>query len=100
MSNYPLYDVPWLVRGPNDKFMSAARHAIELRNQAVVDDYFILRDQGLSACAARKQVAKKHQITMRRVLKILKCFYQEAVKRKKYGFLEKFSPLKEHIRGL
>ena len=96
MSAYPLYDVPYLVRGPNDKFMSAARHAIELKNQAVVDDYFILRDQGASALAARKQVAEKHQITPKRVFDIITWFFHEAAKRKKYDFIEKFAPLEEH----
>ena len=96
MSAYPLYDVPWLVREHNEHRMSAARHRIELRNQAVVDDYFVARDRGLSAREARRQVATQHQITNKRVKKILKWFYEEAQKRKKYDFLEKFSPLKEH----
>ena len=52
---YPLYDVPYLVRDPNEFRMSAKRHEIELRNQAVVDDYFILRDKGLSALEARRR---------------------------------------------
>ena len=97
MNSYPLYDVPWLVREPNEKYNSQKRYQMELRNQAVVDDYFILRDQGLTAHEARKQVAEKHQITSRRVFVILIWFYKEAEKRKKYDFLEKFSPLKEHI---
>ena len=96
MSAYPLYDVPWLVREHNEHRMSAARHQIELRNQAVVDDYFVARDRGLSAREARRQVATQHQITNKRVKKILKWFYEEAQKRKKYDFWEKFSPLKEH----
>ena len=98
--NYPLYDVPYLVRGPNDKYMSAERHEIEKRNQTVVDDYFLARARGMTAKEARKQVAEKHQILPRRVRKILKCFYLEAKKRKKYDFLEKFVPEVEHIRGL
>ena len=98
MSAYPLYDVPWLVRGPNDKFMSAARHAIELRNQAVVDDYFILRDQGLSEHEAQRQTAEKHQLTPKQVYNIIKWFFHEAEKRGKYDFLEKFAPLEEHIK--
>ena len=97
--NYPLYDVPYLVREANDSYMSQTRHEIEVRNQAVVDDYFVARDKGLSAYEARKQVAEKHQITTKRVRKILKWFYQEAKKREKYDFLEKFKPLEEHIRG-
>ena len=100
MNAYPLYDVPWLVREHNESYMSQTRHEIELRNQAVVDDYFIARSQGFSAMAARKQVSEKHQITIKRVRKILKWFYQEAKKREKYDFLEKFKPLEEHIRGL
>ena len=96
MSNYPLYDVPYLVRDPNDFRMSAKRHEIEVRNQAVVDDYFIARDQGFSAHEARKQVAEKHQLTPQRFHNILLCFYREAQKRKKYDFLEKFSLLEEH----
>ena len=96
MSAYPLYDVPYLVRDPNDFRMSAKRHEIEVRNQAVVDDYFIARDQGLSAHEARKQVAEKHQLTPGRVQVILIWFCKEAKKRKKYDFLEKFSLLEEH----
>ena len=94
---YPLYDVPWLVRDPNDFYMSAKRHWIEKRNQAVVDDYFIARANGASAPEARHLVAEKHDIKPQRVFVILIWFYQEAEKRKKYDFLEKFSPLKEHI---
>ena len=90
MSNYPLYDVPYLVRDPNDFRMSAKRHEIEVRNQAVVDDYFIARDKGLSALEARKQVAEKHQLTLERVHYIFVCFYREAKKRRKFDFCEKF----------
>ena len=97
MSAYPLYDVPWLVREANDSYMSASRRRIRQFNQAVVDDYFILRDRGVSAEDALETVAKKHLITVKRVRKILKWFYQEAKKRKKYDFLEKFSPLREQI---
>jgi len=95
-NNYPLYDIPYLVRDPNDFRMSAKRHELELRNQAVVDDYFIARDKGLTSLEARKQVADKHGITPKRVLKILKWFYEEAKKRKKYDFLQKFSLSEEH----
>ena len=35
-NSYPLYDVPYLVRDPNDFRMSKKRHEIEVRNQAVV----------------------------------------------------------------
>ena len=93
---YPLYDVPWLVRDPNEFRMSAKRHEIEVRNQAVVDDYFVLRAKGILAHEARSLVAEKHQITARRVQVILICFCKEAKKRKKYDFLEKFSLLDEH----
>jgi len=93
---YPLYDVPWLVREPNEFRMSAKRHEIEVRNQAVVDDYFIARAKGSSAHEARSLVAEKHQITARRVEVILIWFCKEAKKRKKYDFLEKFSLLEEH----
>ena len=96
MTNYPLYDVPWLVRDPNDFRMSAERHQLELRNQAVVDDYFILRDKGLSAHDARHQVAEKHQLTAKRVYVIIHWFFNQARKRKKFDFLEKFLPLEEH----
>ena len=94
---YPLYDVPYLVRDPNDTYMSQTRHKIEVQNQAVVDDYFIARDKGLSAESARKTAAQKHGIPTIRVYHCLRWFYQEAVRRKKYDFLEKFSPDKEHI---
>jgi len=96
MKEYPLYDVPWLVRDPNDFRMSKKRHEIEVRNQAVVDDYFLARDKGLSAREARRQVAEKHEIAAKRVIKILKWFYEEAKKRKKYDFLQKFAPEVEH----
>ena len=69
MSAYPLYDVPYLVRDPNEFRMSKKRHEIEVRNQAVVDDYFLARDKG-------------HYIFV--------WFYREAKKRGKYDFLEKF----------
>ena len=96
MSAYPLYDVPYLVRDPNDFRMSKKRHELEVRNQAVVDDYFLARDKGLSAFEARRQVAERHGITPKRVIKILKWFYEEAKKRKKYDFLIKFSLSEEH----
>ena len=91
-----LYDVPWLVRDPNAFRMSAKRHEIEVRNQAVVDDYFIARANGIRGEDARRQVAEKHGITPKRVIKILKWFYEEAKKRKKYDFLTKFSLSEEH----
>ncbi len=91
-----LYDVPWLVRDPNAFRMSAKRHQIEVRNQAVVDDYFIARANGIRGEDARRQVAEKHGITPKRVIKILKWFYEEAKKRKKYDFLTKFSLSEEH----
>lgn len=95
-NNYPLYDVPWLVRDPNEYRMSAKRHETEMRNQAVVDDYFLARAKGLSAKEARKITATKHQITTKRVHYILVWFYREAKKRKKFSFLEKFPLSKEH----
>lgn len=88
--SYPLYDVPWLVRDPNEYRMSTERHLLELRNQAVVDDYFITRDRGVAAKEARNLVAIKHQMTPERVKHSLDWFYHEAFKRKKYDFLEKF----------
>ena len=91
-----LYDVPWLVRDPNAFRMSAKRYEIEVRNQAVVDDYFIARANGIRGEDARRQVAEKHGITPKRVIKILKWFYEEAKKRKKYDFLTKFSLSEEH----
>jgi hypothetical protein len=96
MSAYPLYDVPYLVREPNDNFMSQERYKIEVFNQSVVDDYFIARDKGLSALEARKQAAEKHQITPERVYVIIKWFFNQARKRKKYDFLIKFSLEEEH----
>ena len=96
MSAYPLYDVPYLVRDLNEFRMSKKRHEIEVRNQAVVDDYFVARDKGASAHEARKQVAEKHGITPKRVQTIIVWFFNEAKKRKKYDFLIKFAPLEEH----
>ena len=97
MSEYPLYDVPYLVREPNDHFMSLTRHNIEVKNQAIVDDYFIERDKGTSAEWAQKLVALKNGIPVIRVEFCLRWYYQEAVRRGKYGFLQKFPPEKEHI---
>ena len=88
--SYPLYDVPYLVRDPNDFRMSAKRHAVELRNQAVVDDYFVARDKGIPAREARKRVATKHGITPLRFHYIFVWFYREAKKRGKFDFCEKF----------
>ena len=93
---YPLYDVPYLVRDPNEFRMSEKRHQIEVKNQAVVDDYFIARANGFNAVDARKQVAEKHGITPKRVYCIVKWFFNQARKRKKYEFLQKFAPLEEH----
>ena len=95
--DYPLYDVPYLVRDPNDFRMSEARHRIEVRNQAVVDDYFVARDKGVTAHEAREVVATKHGITTQRADRIIRWFFEEAKKRRKYTFLQKFSPLEEHI---
>ena len=95
-NRYPLYDVPWLVREPNDSYMSLMRHKIELRNQAIVDDYFIERYRGLSAQEARKVVAEKHGISLQRADRIIRWFFEEAKKREKYDFLIKFAPLEEH----
>ena len=94
---YPLYDVPWLVRDPNDFRMSEKRHEIELQNQAVADDYFVARDEGKSAEEAQKTVAEKHKLTVQRTDRIIRWFFEEAKKRRKYTFLQKFSPLEEHI---
>ena len=94
--DYPLYDVPWLVRDPNDFRMSKKRHEIEVKNQAVVDDYFVARDKGVPAHEARRQVAEKHQLTPERVYIIIKWFFNQARKRKKYDFLIKFSLEEEH----
>ena len=96
MKEYPLYDVPWLVQGSNDFRMSKKRHEIEVRNQAVVDDYFLARDKGLPAREARRQVAEKHEMTPKKVLHCIIWFCQEARKRKKYDFLEKFALEVEH----
>ena len=95
--SYPLYDVPYLVRQPNNTYMSKNRHEIEVRNQALVDAYFIARDQGLSARKARLHVAEKQGLPRIRVQYSLRWFYQEAVRRKRYDFLIKFPPSKEHI---
>ena len=93
---YPLYDVPWLVRDHNEYRMSEKRHEIEVRNQAVVDDYFVLRAKGLSAIEAKKQLSEKHQLTVQRIDRIIRWFYEEAKKRRKYDFLEKFLCFLEH----
>ena len=97
MNAYPLYDVPYLVRDPNDSYMSLVRHKIEVKNQAVVDDYFVARDKGASATEAREAVATKHGITPERVYTIVKWFFNQARIRKKYDFLIKFAAWEEHI---
>ena len=97
MKAYPLYDVPWLVREANDSYMSAKRHRIRQFNQAVVDDYFIERDKGASATWAQKMVAKKNKIPILHVQYCLRWFYQEAARRGKISFLQKFPPSEEHI---
>ena len=94
--DYPLYDVPYLVRDPNEYRMSERRHKIEVRNQAVVDDYFVALDKGVSAIEARRQVAQKYGITPERVYTTVKWFFNQARKRKKYDFLIKFAALEEH----
>ena len=94
--DYPLYDIPYLVRDPNEFRMSEKRHQIEVRNQAVVDDYFIARANGFNAADARKKVAEKHGITLKRVQTTIVWFFNEAKKRKKYDFLQKFLLSKEH----
>ena len=96
-NRYPLYDVPWLVREPNDSYMSLMRHKIEVRNQAIVDDYFIERDRGLSAERAQKKVAIKNRIAIFQVQHCLRWFYKEAERRGKITFLQKFPPSEEHI---
>ena len=97
MKTYPLYDVPYLVRDPNDSYMSIMRHVVEVRNQALVDAYFIERDKGTSAGWAQKLVAKKNGTPIYAVQHSLRWFYQEAARRGKYTFLQKFPPSKEHI---
>lgn len=94
--DYPLYDVPWLVRDPNEFRMSERRHQTEVRNQAVVDDYFVARANGASAHEACEKVAQKHGITSERVYTTVKWFFNQARKRKKYDFLIKFAALEEH----
>jgi hypothetical protein len=90
METYPLYDVPWLVRDPNEFRMSEKRHEIEVRNQAVVDDYFVARARGSTHQQARIETAKKNKITTKEVEHCRIWFYQEAKRRKKYDFLQKF----------
>lgn len=95
--DYPLYDVPYLVRDHNDSYMSQTRHKVEAENQTIVDQYFIERDKGASARKAKNLVAVHYGISTRRVKHCLRWFYQEAVRRGKYNFLQKFPPSEEHI---
>jgi hypothetical protein len=76
--------------------MSEKRHQIEVRNQAVVDDYFVARDKGVPAHEAREVVAMKHGIKPKSVRHALDWFFHEAKKRRKYDFLQKFSHEMEH----
>jgi hypothetical protein len=96
-SNYPLYDVPYLARGANDLYMSKKRHEIEVFNQSVVDDYFLERDRGAPEVEARKRVAQKRGFPIIKVEFCLRWYYQEAVRRGKITFLQKFPPSEEHI---
>ena len=97
MNEYPLYDVPWLVREANGSYMSQKRREIEMRNQAVVDDYFVVRDRGSTAQEARRWVTRKNGIGIFQVKHCLRWYYQEAVRRGKISFLQKFPPSEEHI---
>ena len=63
--DYPLYDVPYLVRDHNDSYMSQMRHKIEAENQTIVDQYFIERDKGASARKAQKLVAQMKYLCTR-----------------------------------
>ena len=62
-----------------------------------MDDYFVARDKGVTAHEAREVVATKHGITTQRADRIIRWFFEEAKKRRKYDFLQKFSPDEEHI---
>ena len=93
MTEYPLYDVPYLVREANDSWMSQKRHEIEVRNQAIVDDYFVARDRGLTEAEARKHVAQKYQLSLLRVHYIFVWFYKEAKKRGKWNTLVGFDSI-------
>ena len=97
MSDYPLYDVPYLAREPNGTYMSEMRHKIEVQNHTIVDGYFIERDKGTSAEQAKTIVAQKNRISIMRVEYCLRWYYQEAERRGKYSFLQKFPPSEEHI---
>ena len=81
MKEDPLYDVPYLVREHNDRYGSAMRHRIEMRNQAVVDEYFVLRSKGVCAEEARRQVAEKYGMTPRGVYNCFVWYFQEAQRR-------------------
>ena len=96
-NSYPLYDVPYLVRSSNDYYMSACRRKIRERNQTIVDDYFVARSKGASWLEARKLVAEKYQLSYQKTDRIIRWFFEEAEKCRRYDFLEKFSPEKEHI---
>ena len=96
-NNGVLYDVPYIVREANDRYMSEERHRRRRFYQAVVDDYFIARANGLSGKDARQYTAEKHHTHSERVENILIWFYLEAEKLKKYDFLEKFALVKEQI---
>ena len=86
---YPLYDVPYLVRDPNEFRMSEKRHQIEVKNQAIVDDYFIARANGFNAADAQRQAAEKHHLTTKQVYNIIKWFFHEAKKTKKIRIFAK-----------
>ena len=96
-NNGVLYDVPYIVREANDRYMSEERHRRRRYYQSVVDDYFVARANGLNGQDARGYSAKRHHTRPDRVKIILIWFFLEAEKMKKYDFLEKFSLAAEQI---
>lgn len=97
MKEYPLYNVPYLVRSSNDYYMSESRRRIRERNQMIADAYFVERDKGASWSEARRLVAEKYRLSVRQTDRIIRWFFEEAKKCRRYDFLAKFSPAEEHI---
>ena len=96
MTEYPLYDVPYLVRDPNEYRMSEKRHQIEVRNQAVVDDYFVARANGASAREAREEVAQKYGKATNGCITSLFGSTEKRKKEENIIFWKNFSHRKEH----
>lgn len=95
---YPLYDVPYLVRDPNDFGMSYDKWRRHKACQNMVDTYFTERiARQANAQVARQRTAQRHRTTIHEVIKALKWYYNQCFQRGKFTFLINFPPSEEQI---